>query len=666
MTCPASPWRSSGEERRGDRDGRVDPSVRVAVRHVDVAGTAVLGVAGHRGEPRERRDERTVAGVEAPRTVLPEGGDEGHGEVRVHGEEVVGTEPHALEDPGAEVGDEDVAPTREAPYQGAALRLREVDPDALLVLPEVVEVAVAVRSGGKPARMDRCAAGEVEPPRRLDLEHLRPERPEDHGAVRPGPYPGEIENPYPPEGAAAGRAVPALPARGSTRAGARVREPGGGARLPERGGRPGEPPPAATEAVRRPGQLDTPRPGVVHGDEELPRPEVLLLREPRMVEHRRRADPDLLQRVEHLLGGSRARPGRDPVPDLGRVRAPFVAGREHLARPPVRCPDERCHPLPLGLLGADDEHLAVAARVEAHRLVDGTVAPVVDAPRVLEGGEVPAEEECDRLLHRHVEVIAEPGHPRVPTGGERGDGRVETGLDERVVPEGADRRPLPRRAPAGDDVAPTAGVHQGELVSSPAAARAGEAERSDGDHHEPGVAFAPGLHVLELRGTPLPDHDVRPPEQPRELRPAGSRRPVEDDASLVGVEVEKGPAGRGAAARNDTPAAHRIALRRLDLDHLRAEVRERLAGARSRESAPDLDDRQAFEPLPHCRPLPVHEGTIIAAGRGRSGPALQEAGGRWPGCPPRPDFAPRKRREGRGERRAPGRGTAEPRRAWHT
>ena len=642
---PALPVEVAGEERRYDRDGGMDPSVGVAVGHVDVAGAAVLGVAGHRGEARERRDERAVAGVEAPRPVLPEGGDEGHREVRVDGEQVVGAEPHPFEDPGAEVGDEDVAPAREAPDEGPALGPGEVDPDALLVLPEVVEVAVAVRPRRKLPRVHRGAAGEVEAPRRLDLQHLRSEGAEEQGAVRPGPHPREVEHPDPAEGAVAGRVRAALPAlggpagrparrrpgrtcpprpRGRPRPAARRRfaasrgrvpveagertggnrgDGGGGrARLAEGGRGPGDPPPRAPEAVGRPGQVDPARAGMLDGHEEIPRPEVLLLREPRMVEHRGGADPDPLERVERLLHPEPARPRRHPLPDLGRMFAPRVAGPERRAGAPPGVPHQREHPFPLGLLGADDEQLAVAAGVEAHRLVDGTVASMIDPPRVLEGGVMAAEQEGDRLLHRHVEVVAAPGRPCGPAGGERGHRRVEPGLDERVAPEGADRRPLARRAPAGNDVAPPAGVDQGQLVPLPAPARAGEAERGDGDHHQPGVAFAPGVRVLERRRGPLPDREVRPCEQAFEFRPAGSGAPVEDHAPLVRVEVEEGAAVRRAAPWNDAPAPERVPFRGLDLDHFRAKVRQRLPGARSGEAATDLDDRQAFEPLPHHRP----------------------------------------------------------------
>ena len=148
---------------------------------------------------------------------------------------------------------------------------------------------------------------------------------------------------------------------------------------------------------------------------------------------------------------------------------------------------------------------------------------MVDPPRVLEGGEVPAEEEGDGLLHGHVEVVAEPGRPRRPAGGERGDGRVEPGLDEGVVPERADWRPFARGATPGDDVAPPAGVHEGELVPSPAPARTGEAERGDGDHHEVRAEFPPGSGVFELRGAPLPDREIRPGEQTARAPPGRKR-----------------------------------------------------------------------------------------------------------------------------------------------
>ena len=373
--------------------------------------------------------------------------------------------------------------------------------------------------------------------------------------MRAGPYPGEVEHADPAERTVAVPAVPALPHRRERAR--RDPRPRTGRRSPPRrargrtgraatsgdgGGREARatryaPPRSGPPGRRSPAPGGAPAPGAARG------------RTPAPLRPGPPAARGTPPRTFEL-----ARPRRHPLPNLGRVLTPGVASDANVSLgPPLPSrPTTRCHPFPLGLLGADDEHLAVAARVETHRLVDGAVAPVVDAPRVFEGGEVTAEEEGDGLLHRHVEVVAEPGHPRFAAGGERGDGRVEPGLDERVVPERADRRPLPRCAPAGDDVAPTAGVHEGKLVPSPAAARAGEAERCDGDHHDPGLAFAPGLRVLELRGTPLPDHDVRPSEQPSSsARPEAVVR-SRTTLRLLALRWRKGPPA-GALQPGTTP-----------------------------------------------------------------------------------------------------------------
>ena len=343
---------------------------------------------------------------------------------------------------------------------------------------------------------------------------------------------------------------------------------------------------------------------MVQRHEELPRPQVLLGGEARVVEHRRGPDPHRLECVEHFFRASLPRPGRDPRPDIGRVLAPPVPGAERFVRAPAGGAHQGGQPFPLVLLGADDEHLPVAARIEPHRLVDGAVAAVVDAARVLPGGVVPAEQEGDGLLHGHVEMIALPGGARGAARGKRGDRRVESGLNQGVMAEGADRRPLPGGATTGDDVAPAAGVDQGEVVPLPAAAGAGESERGDRDDHQPGVAPAPDARVFEAGGETLPDQEVGAGEQPLEPGPAAVRRPVQDDASLVGVEVEKGAARSGAGAGNEAPPPEGVALRRLDLDHVGAEVRKDLSGARSREAPAQLDDPQAFEPLPHRRASP--------------------------------------------------------------
>ena len=287
------------------------PSGRIAVGHVHVARAPVLGVSGLGGEARERRDERTVAGVEAPRPLLAEGGDERDGQARIDRQQLVRAESHPLENPGAEVGDEDVAMDREPPRERATLGIGEVDPDALLVLPDLIEVAVPIRAGGI-SRAWATDARRVRSIRRDDstLSTSAPSAPRIMVQCGPAQTQERSSTPYPPErtiarGAAAGVSAGDSPSRPVLRRAVRGRRGGagdrlptgrlagrqwsriraggfrsgsgqrdrsrvrtrirtragertirGGAGLPEGGGGPGEPPPAAAQPIGRPQHLD--------------------------------------------------------------------------------------------------------------------------------------------------------------------------------------------------------------------------------------------------------------------------------------------------------------------------------------------------------------------------------------------------------------------------
>ena len=76
---------------------------------------------------------------------------------------------------------------------------------------------------------------------------------------------------------------------------------------------------------------------------------------------------------------------------------------------------------------------------------------------------------------------------------------------------------------------------------------------------------------LHHAGTIVLDHDVGTADQPPRRRHGLRTLQIEDDAPLAGIELA---VGRACAVPERRTAAHEVALGRLDLDDIRAEIRE--------------------------------------------------------------------------------------------
>ena len=81
--------------------------------------------------------------------------------------------------------------------------------------------------------------------------------------------------------------------------------------------------------------------------------------------------------------------------------------------------------------------------------------------------------------------------------------------------------------------------------------------------------------------------------QPQQRRPRRRLLQVEHDAALVAIELQIKRAHVGVFGR--AALAHQIALRRLDLDHVGAVVRQDLRGVRTQHHRREIDDAQALE-----------------------------------------------------------------------
>ena len=100
-----------------------------------------------------------------------------------------GPRPHFSSVPGREILAEDVGGSDQAPEEGRALRLAQVEGDGLLVA-LLGEPGVAVAALARAAEL----AQRVAEPRLLDLDDLGAELAEDGGGERPGDEGREVDD----------------------------------------------------------------------------------------------------------------------------------------------------------------------------------------------------------------------------------------------------------------------------------------------------------------------------------------------------------------------------------------------------------------------------------------------------------------------------------------
>ena len=192
-----------------------------------------------------------------------------------------------------------------------------------------------------------------------------------------------------------------------------------------------------------------------------------------------------------------------------------------------------------------------------------------------------------RLEHRHLDRLAFPGARAVVERrehrGEHGERAGLVGDDGRHVARLAGERRLERREPARrlDHVV------VGRLV----AVRPRRAEAVGRAVDEPGIHGANGF-VLEaeprrrLRAE-IVHHHVRGLGEPEQRLPARLVLQVEDDAALVAIAREE-ERRHPRMARGPEPA-RRVALRRLDLDHVGPHVAQHLRRPRPEHDRGDVE-----------------------------------------------------------------------------
>ena len=166
----------------------------------------------------------------------------------------------------------------------------------------------------------------------------------------------------------------------------------------------------------------------------------------------------------------------------------------------------------------------------------------------------------------------------------------------------ADRQVRPHRRPigiAGDVAQPAHGLAdraEARLI----AVGAGLPEPRQAQHDQPGIfrgqALVTQAPFFQRAGTEILDHDVRIPCHARhDLLAFGS---AQIDGHRFLVAVLHIPPQRRALVEL-APFAQGIAIRRLDLDHLGAELGEELSGKGARNELPQLQHLYSLEGLAH-------------------------------------------------------------------
>ena len=177
-----------------DREGEGD-----RVHQIDVAaavGRMVVRVAGDPGAAGDALVDHRVAQVLGFRAAVAAARRRRDDQLRVRPAEVFVIEAELDHRAGAHVVVDHVALAGEAESEFAALGLRQVERQRALVQVHRVEdqpgVGADLLRRFLRARPDHRPAGQIEPLRPLDLDHLGAQGGEQDAGVGPGPHPGEL------------------------------------------------------------------------------------------------------------------------------------------------------------------------------------------------------------------------------------------------------------------------------------------------------------------------------------------------------------------------------------------------------------------------------------------------------------------------------------------
>ena len=204
--------------------------------------------------------------------------------------------------------------------------------------------------------------------------------------------------------------------------------------------------------------------------------------------------------------------------------------------------------------------------------------------------------ERDRLLRRHIDVLAEARAGALVVCNQRGDGGVGAGVEIGLRDAEAHRGTI---VVAGEDERTACGEDH-QIAVGVAGFRAVLAERGDRDVDHAGIDAREivGAEALlrQPAGVERFDHEVRIAGEVQEKIPTGGAGYVEGDAALVtGVgPPHQRVLRRGLIVGERAPAARRGAAGGFNRDHVGTEIAEELA---AQESTPggEIEDAVGAE-----------------------------------------------------------------------
>ena len=311
-----------------------------------------------------------------------------------------------------------------------------------------------------------------------------------------------------------------------------------------------------------------------------------------------------VEQVLELGRGQALGPLGDQLVELGLVRAPGVVGGVALVLGQLRTAHRLGQPLEHRVLVAADQVLAVRGRIGVGRRHVGQdrpgAGPDVTADRVL--GDQRLHHAEHRLVERRVDHLT-------PTGvlpGVQRDQRADAGEGgrQRVADRdaGARRRPVrlaDHRPQPAHRLADRAVARPGRVRPVLAVARHPHHDQARVVGHQ-----VLGRHPPLLEGArpEVLDDDVRGGDQPSGQVLAVLLPQVDGDRPLAPGHHR--PPQRPAVGLLPTPLPHGVALaRRLELDDVRAEVRQELTAERSGEQLAHLHHSEVGQGCGHGGPL---------------------------------------------------------------
>ena len=179
----------SGEHRHGG--GSAGAQINRAAHHHG----RLLRLAREIGEPAERGKGGGIAGVVALRAGRAQSRSGDHHNLRIDFAQIVIAEPELLENARPEVVDRAVGGAGEIADDLLRAFRFQIELDRVLVEVDLIEHWRLVDAARERTHRQRSLTRVIDPGRRLNLDQLRTQQRQLHGAVRSSPGPGEVDDP---------------------------------------------------------------------------------------------------------------------------------------------------------------------------------------------------------------------------------------------------------------------------------------------------------------------------------------------------------------------------------------------------------------------------------------------------------------------------------------